>query len=223
MNIDFIKTLYRKYVDDLKTLKQQQKLLYHEKAWWPQFDDLEAEITYLRIRDCAPETVVEISPCRGWSTTWILSALRDNSVGTLFSYDVHDFSKYNVPKDLATRWVLNIGDAKEADIPKPDYLFIDSDHSKEFAEWYIEDLFEKYNSIPTSVHDVFHTSDPNGFSLEGGIVIDWLNSKEIPWFTASANKNPDGFSEIVELRKELGVDDRIHSCDNNPCVFFNLK
>lgn len=223
MNLDYIKYLYNKYASDLKAVKDKQRLLYNSKPFWPQFDDIEAEITYLRIREHEPETVVEISPCRGWSSTWILNALRDNNLGMLYSFDVIDFAKYNIPKDLAERWILRVGDAKEADTPDPDYLFIDSDHTKEFAEWYIEELFGKYKSIPVSVHDVFHTADPNGFSLEGGLVMDWLEENSIEWFTASANKNREGFDEIERLKESLGLSQSIHSCINNPCVFFNLK
>src|SRR5450759_2726179 len=56
----------------------------------PHFDDIEAEITYLLIRASRPKTLVEISPFGGWSTSWILNAIRDNDYGTLYSYDLVD-------------------------------------------------------------------------------------------------------------------------------------
>jgi len=58
----------------------------------PHFDDIEAEITYLLIRAFRPKTLVKISPLGGWSTSWILNAIRDNNYGTLYSYDLVDDS-----------------------------------------------------------------------------------------------------------------------------------
>lgn len=55
-----------------------------------QLSDVEAELTYLRIRALKPNRVFELSPFRGWSTFWLLSALRDNGKGTLHSFDIVD-------------------------------------------------------------------------------------------------------------------------------------
>ena len=63
----------------------------------PQLDDIEAEVTYLLIRESRPSTVVEISPSGGWSTSWILQALKDNDYGTLYSYDYNDASTKVLP------------------------------------------------------------------------------------------------------------------------------
>jgi predicted O-methyltransferase YrrM len=100
-------------------------------------DDLEAEITYLLIRDRTPQVVVEMSPNTGWSTTWILSALRDNGRnGQLWSHDLHDTATKLVSQGLAQeRWHFVLGDAITTvpHAPDFDYLFIDSDHSAQFA------------------------------------------------------------------------------------------
>ncbi len=67
-----------------------------------QTDDEDCEILYLLLRAERPEHVVEISPFHGWSTSWILAALRDNGRGRLVSY-----ARHNVPADLAAgRWQL---------------------------------------------------------------------------------------------------------------------
>jgi hypothetical protein len=56
----------------------------------PQLDDVEAELTYLALRDHRPHTVMELGTFQGWSTTWILRALRDNGHGRLHSFDQVD-------------------------------------------------------------------------------------------------------------------------------------
>lgn len=105
---DLITSLYRRYSEDLASVRRQQRWFHrrHDNALvrrlrklrlrrymlFPALDDLEAEITYLLLRDKRPNVVLEISPNAGWSTTWILSALRDNGSGQLWSYDLHDTS-----------------------------------------------------------------------------------------------------------------------------------
>jgi len=38
------------------------------------------------------------------------------------------------------RLTVHVGDATEADIPSPDFLFLDSAHEAWFASWYFTDL-----------------------------------------------------------------------------------
>ena len=93
--------LYRKYADDLAAVRdEQRRRLPGIRA---QLDDVEAELTYLRLRELRPSTVVEIGTFHGWSTTWLLSALRDNGVGRLLSYDVVDHVVRSVPKAVWPR------------------------------------------------------------------------------------------------------------------------
>ena len=73
----------------------------------PQLDDVEAELTYLALRDHRPDTVMELGTFHGWSTTWILSALRDNGRGHLHSFDRIDNVLRTVPAELAAdRWTF---------------------------------------------------------------------------------------------------------------------
>src|SRR5437867_2379561 len=169
--------LYHRHGEDLRALRRQQRwflirnnnsflrrlyrMKIHRHLLVPMLDDLEAEITYLLIRDRNPKVVVEMSPNTGWSTTWILSALRDNETGgQLWSYDLHETSTKLIPKHLANnRWHFVLGDAKETVVKAPefDYLFVDSDHSEEFAEWYVRELLPRVRpGCVVSVHDVFH-------------------------------------------------------------------
>jgi predicted O-methyltransferase YrrM len=253
-HLDWIESLYRKHRDSLArvrtermahhraagnlpelkpgglaqlgaVMKRAAYYLGHGALMKPQLDDLEAEVTFLLLREFVPREVVEISPCGGWSSTWILSALRDNQQGRLTSFDLVDLSTKNVPAELAQgRWDFVQGDATRNlnRLPaKIDYLFIDSDHSAKFARWYIDELFSRLASgTPVSVHDVFHTAEPAGFDEEGGVLISWLEQRGIPYMTLSPKRAPDAAARVRSVKSELGLDARIHRADNNSMVFF---
>jgi len=253
LDIDFILELYRKYSNDLKRTRKQQLALYrndivHSKAkrilakclrylgvrisdparLSPHFDDIEAEITYLLIRESRPATIVEFSPCGGWSTTWMLHALKDNKFGKLYSYDLINTSIKTVPRYLSRdRWSFSLGDIKDNIDklpPEIDYLFIDSDHSEAFAQWYIQHIFPKIkNNILVSVDDVFHTSNPSEFCGEGGVIVDWLERKQINYITASPAKAIDNFNRIMRQKNALGIGKLIHASTNNAAIFFYFK
>ena len=212
INTNYILSLYEKYIADLKEARKYQKTLYSQKgySWFeskilkkvrllknrmtikPQLDDIEAEITYLLIREYKPKTIVEISPCAGWSTSWILNALKDNSGSHLYSYDLIDDSSKMVPPSLSdgswTFFKCDIRGNLDKLPQKIDYLFIDSDHSADFAYWYIHNLFPRLEKgVPISVHDVFHKADPD-FDCEGRVIINWLEQNNIGYSTASPAK-----------------------------------
>lgn len=194
----------------------------------PQFDDIEAEITYLLIREFEPENIVEISPCGGWSTSWILRAVRDNGFGRLYSFDVVDHSTKIIPRELSEgRWVFIHGDVREKLHHLPptiDHLFLDSDHSAEFARWYIPELFPRLDDgVPVSVHDVFHTAEPSEFMGEAAVVVEWLGRMGIPYFTASPAVNRAGNGRIVAAKKGLGLGSMIHWSEKNPAIFFSYR
>ena len=254
INIGFLISLYEKYFNDLRKVRAFQKELYSQKGylwcekhgWYravryvfrkagiiqppqggmkPQLDDIEAEITYLLIREHRPETVVEISPCGGWSTAWILHAIKDNGIGTLYSYDLIDDATKNVPPELSNgRWEFNLGDITKALEKLPeniDYLFMDSDHSAEFANWYIQQVFPRVRKgNPVSVHDVYHTALPGSHGSEGEVIIEWLRDKGIDCSTASRAKNREGFQKLMAVKKLLGISKLIHWTQTNPMIFF---
>jgi predicted O-methyltransferase YrrM len=195
----------------------------------PGLDDIEAEITYLLVRACRPVSVVEISPSGGWSSLWILSALRDNGVGALHSYDLVDDATKNVPDELGRgRWHFELGDVTrklEALPERIDYLFMDSDHSAPFARWYLDALVPRLDDgALMSVHDVFHTADParpyhgplgplTGLPTgrnEATVVVDWLEREGVPYFTASAARAARTLAQIRALRARLGIDGEVH-------------
>lgn len=223
---DLVEKLYEKYADQLRAVKTEQRaLLDADPTMKAQLDDLEAEITYLWLRDRQPSVVVEIGCLHGWSTSWILRALRDNGQGTLCSYDIHDGAVRHVPRQLADgRWRFSAGDVRQAvaDIPEPDYLFIDAAHSARFARWYIADLFPHVRSgTPVSVHDVFHGARPWPFT-EGAVLLDWLRTTDRRFYTASAAREPAVNRRLREVRKDLGVAGRVHTGSDDPMLFFTF-
>ncbi|WP_411122169.1 class I SAM-dependent methyltransferase [Streptomyces sp. x-19] len=225
---DHVAALYGKYEDDLRAARDAQRRLLADRgpSMKAQLDDYEAEITYLLLRDLRPEVVVEIGTFHGWSTTWLLRALRDNGTGRLHSFDIVDHVVRTVPAELAEdRWSFTKGDVRrhlEAVPTEVDYLFIDADHGARFAHWYVDNLFPGVPAgTPTSVHDVFHGRRPKPFS-EGSVIVKWLAEKNIGFFTPSTAKAPEVTRQLAAVKAELGLDEPVRHSDHNPMIYFNL-
>jgi hypothetical protein len=225
--LEFVSGLYRTYASDLGAVVEQQRafLAANRETVTPQLDDLEAEITYLLLREYKPAHVVEIGTFYGWSTTWILSALRDNGSGHLDSFDMVDHVRTTVPSELAgDRWTFHQGDVREKLDEMPvgtDYLFVDADHGRAFGRWYLANLFPRMTSgIPVSVHDVYHLRFARPFT-EGREVVRWLADRSVPHFSVARTNSPANFRAVNELRAELGLTGARGST-KNPMIWFNL-
>jgi len=223
--------LYRTHRDALAGARAAQRTLLNAgdgaKA---QLDDIEAELTYLFVRDRSPGTVVELGALHGWSTTWILRALHDADAdgrrGELHSYDLIDRATRTVPADLADgRWTFHHGDVRGNLRELPDdigYLFIDAAHTAGFARWYLDRLFPLVPSgTPVSVHDVFHGRRPKPFS-EGSVITSWLAEEGVPYFTASAARAPEDHARLMDVKRELGLDAAVRTPRRNPMIFFRM-
>lgn len=229
INVEFLSELYVKYAAELREVRDSQRDFRTAKSagdFEAQLDDVEAELTYLQLRERAPKVVVEIGTFHGWSTTWILQALRRNGVGHLYSYDIVDNVVRNVPDDLRDgRWTFTKGDVRQhlASMPTDvDYLFIDAAHNASFAKWYISELFPRVpGGIRVSVHDVYHYRFAVPLS-EGAVIMRWIKRNNIEFFTASAAKNPTDFQRLLAVKQELGLLDRVHDGRDNPMIFFDL-
>jgi predicted O-methyltransferase YrrM len=189
----------------------------------PQLDDIEAEVTYLLIREFRPKTIVEIAPSGGWATSWMLQALKDNNCGTLYSYDYNDESTKILPSDLtAGRWIFTKAKIQKRMHKLPqafDYLFMDANHSASFASWYVQHLFPRLkDGALVSVHDVFHKSQV-GYE-EGTIILQWLQQKKYQFVTFSPARDISAYNKILAVKKEFMIDEAIRTSQANSMVFF---
>ena len=227
IDLAYVSELYREFAGDLAAVGKQQRA-YAEamgSRMTPQLDDLEAEITYLLLRATRPPVVMELGTFHGWSTSWILSALRDNGSGRLHSFDIIDNVRRNVPEELAEgRWTFVQGDIKEtvAQVPADTaYLFVDAAHNSFFARWYLDNLFPRVPAgIPVSVHDVYHFPVTLPFH-EGRVVVRWLGAQGTPFFTPSRAKARAAYDELNALRDELGLAP-VRGAGDNPMIFFRM-
>ncbi|MEV2276899.1 class I SAM-dependent methyltransferase [Nocardiopsis sp. NPDC049922] len=226
IDLDHISHLYRTHRDDLARVRDHQRdhHTHADPTMTPQLDDIEAEITYLLLRDTTPAHVVEIGTYHGWSTTWILSALRDNGTGHLHSFDIVDHAPHHVPDHLsADRWTFTKGDVRTRTDHLPphiDYLFIDAAHNGRFARWYTHHLLPTLAPhTPVSVHDVFHQRRALPFT-EGAVVLKWLANNTTPFFTASAARAPHTHRAIQDLKKELDLHTPVRPGHRNPMIYF---
>jgi predicted O-methyltransferase YrrM len=255
LTLGFVLGLYEKYFEDLKRTRESQRELYQRwtrsarmerSVFWrgaqyfartlnipgsaffslrPQLDDIESEITYMLVREARPATVVEISPSAGWSSSWLLRALKDNGSGMLVSFDVIDDASRILPSELKRRyWKFVQGDVRRMVTQLPDhieYLFMDSDHSELFAHWYIETIVPRVRSGGImSVHDVFHTSNPCSHDKEGGVIVEWLARQQKEFFTASPAKQPKSYEAIMTVRSQMGIGTNIHRGLTNSMIVF---
>jgi hypothetical protein len=232
----FIIALYHIHIHKIEYIRERMKSRNHAD-WRPQFDDTEAEITSLLLLYFQPEKVIEFSPCAGWSSSIMLDAMAFNqNMGVLTSYDLDDHCLSNlVPNE---QWQFVQGDVQkrysEWDLSSVDYLFIDSDHSREFAENYVELLLKpllnecrsRNMALPVSVHDVFHGALA---SSEGEVVIDFLSDNGLNYYTAACAK--ENYLDLVKIKSELGFDEVIHQswgreelgAQANSAIFFILS
>ncbi|MGH9089823.1 MAG: class I SAM-dependent methyltransferase [Acidimicrobiales bacterium] len=179
---------------------------------------------YLIVRDRKPQSLVEISPCDGWSTIWLLLALRDNRYGSLCSYDLHDRSKHFIPLQWQDRWLLQVGDVMESTItmkPQIDFLLMDSAHSSRFAKWYFKNVFP---AVDDSALIMIHDIDQPGRLVPGTearLVSRSFTRNDVDYFTASSwsVRGRRAAHDVNRMRRRLGIDDAISKSTSNPSVF----
>jgi predicted O-methyltransferase YrrM len=242
LNTNKIVGLYGKYKDELLEVGQKIRSFLdenHKKGMNPQLSDIEAELTYMFLRELKPNNVVEFSPCHGYSSMWILNAMDRNNNGTLFSFDLIDDSEHYLPKDLNKRRVFVKGDVtlQIKKFPEQiDYLFIDSDHSQKFGQWYIRTVFPLINSgTYVSVHDVAkrHPASKKLVYGEAREIVKWLDKKNIPFYSASLkwdigdmNVSDPNAREVIDIYKKSEKFDEVNvygKCQRNSAIFFIME
>lgn len=197
---------------------------HYKRRFRPKFDDIEAEITYLLVRHLRPAVVLEVAPYYGWSTTWLLHALRDNGAGRLESYDLVEYSRWTVPPELARgRWRFTQGDIRDFVDLLPErigFLFIDAAHTVEFARWYLDTLFPRLApGTVVGVHDIFRGRDPP--MPESAVLLEWLERRGIACITAGPGPG-GGYDRLMAIKQAMGLAQPIHDSTRNPMAFFQL-
>jgi predicted O-methyltransferase YrrM len=161
----FAGDLYAAYRGELAELAPQmaaRRARMLADGYAADFSDRESEMLYMLVRALRPQTVVEMSPCHGYSTNYILAALTQNGAGRLDSYEIVT-EIHGKPIEAAirgnlidgvdqSRFSLHIGDASKGGFPECDFAFIDSNHEAWFAAWFLDALVPKAKVC--MVHDI---------------------------------------------------------------------
>jgi hypothetical protein len=110
------------------------------------FHKLETEVLYALVRGLKPSRIVEISPNKGFTSFVMLGALKKNDKpAELLSFDIIANSE-GLDCDGVVKRKLTVGDARDMSldvIDECDFLFIDSEHTYEFAAWYCDNIIPR--------------------------------------------------------------------------------
>lgn len=223
---ELFKGLYDQFGGELQSARDfiSSTVAGNENQMLRQFDDLEAEAMYLLLRQHQPEAVVEISPCDGWSSLWILKALADNQQGHLFSLDIHAGATRHLPDEAKANWTFIQGDAKETLEQAPgniDFLLLDSRHTMGFARWYFQNVIPKVEpGSPIIIHDI--AGGPRLPFTEAAYVRRQLQKRKIGHFTLNqASAHGFAASRLARFYRGLaGVSGQFLETEKNPAVFF---
>lgn len=171
-------------------------MLRNERAFFPEtgmYDWLEAQVLYLLIRCVKPDVVVEISPNYGYSTGFILMAMNKNNLGQLYSFDLEgkfyrhalrNFERVGVNASRQHFFAGEICEVYNRVLPKRiDILFMDSDHSYAFAQWYMANLYPRLvEGCLIHVHDIlrYGVKPHLGDQGEGRTIWEFIKENQIP-------------------------------------------
>jgi len=219
---DLLLRLYEEHRTGLQSLNQRMSAL----GFVGQFGDAEGEILYLLVRHARPEVVVEASPGRGWTSCYILNALVDNGQGELHSFDMDDASEALVPAHLKALRRFVKGDVRQKLWAVPgeiDFLLVDSEHSYDFAQWYLERLLPRLRARGVCmVHDVWDKEGRGaaGGRTEAGALLAHLAATSTPYLRIGHDCAllPRLRSARSQLRTEIGL--RAFNLDDNPAIAF---
>jgi len=215
--LEYIDSLYAKYADDLSNAYRFSSICYENSDLEAQFGVYEADLLFLLAKDAAPNKIVEISPCGGYSSTFLYQATRNGQ--TYESFDIHDRSQANLPESVRKVRNFHLGDVRNHKFDEQiDFLLMDSDHSYEFCDWYVENVFPAVSENSwIFVNDIFDhdggwyhekfpfcgtiQSSPNG--REGTKLVQFLESKNVEEFF-NIQKNSE---KLLNMRRKHNVID----------------
>ncbi|KAI0565403.1 S-adenosyl-L-methionine-dependent methyltransferase [Gracilaria domingensis] len=243
---------YPRYATELLAVHQLADIYCQKPDIQCLSDDIEVEVTYMRIRETKPKVIWEISPSHGYSTLWIMEALKGNkNNGELYSFDIQSLVEDFAPEEWKENgWNFVLGDFKEkfstfVDLyPTPDYLFLDSLHTEEFGRFYISELFpmllKHKKKIFASLHDVYNptfwTDGPRSQlrkeanlpewlpNEEGQVVLDWIvyHPKCTNGIFTVAPSHDQDLFQNVSKLRALSMPTSNPNSSPNPTVYFNL-
>jgi len=141
--------MYRKYKNELAELRKIiDALCPGTKDSACISTDLEMEMHYMRIREGKPRIILEMCSNAGFSTHWILFALKKNGRGRLIGFDFNKKPNITGGLDLGKERYIHVqGDMYENFGPtvhpiqaEVDYVYIDGAHNREQGEWFAKNV-----------------------------------------------------------------------------------
>lgn len=199
---DHLAGLFVRYGHELPAVRSQIRAVAKRGVMArTELDDFEAELLYLWVRDHRPKVVFEISPASGYSSLWIVHALRRNGAGHCHAFDIEDNSAANM-QEWREEWSFHLGDATSITkwpVPLGDVglVLLDSEHSARFARWFTGALLQPIHDaaaregrrVAVLNHDFYHRDRPIG--PESQVVLEWLQANKLEhWSGAPVQRQP---------------------------------
>lgn len=232
----YFRRLYRTYASELTTLMPALVAFCNQSVGRICFSDqLEVEMSYMRVREARPQIVFEISPAYGYSSLILLHALKRNGVGRLYSFDKQDKATRWLPREFvgdAFLYNFTVGDVRTTlsgalqSIGPPNYAFLDSFHSREFGTFFQRELLSRMAAGAfVSWHDVYnagmYTDNKPGRDLdahptwqpteEGLSVMQWLafSGRGTRAFSLSSSARMPAHEWACQARFAAGLSKRL--------------
>jgi hypothetical protein len=162
---NLIKESVKNYSSEMKNLGFLPENRYNRDIFpaTGQYDWLSGQILYCLVRNMKPKKILEISTSCGYATLFMAMALKENKNGIVETFELdediakiadNNFKRYNVSQFIK----LTAGDARITSMNSAkdyDIYFLDSLHTKNFAEWFI-----KNHVFPSvKINSLFHMHD----------------------------------------------------------------
>lgn len=164
----------KKYYKETNVLNFLAENRYN-KNFFPsggQYDWFSGQLLYCYIRDKKPKKIIEISTCQGYATLFMAMALKKNGFGKIYTFEINpksaEIAQNNFKRCKVSEFIsIILGDAKETiskvkDLEDIVIYFLDSEHTEEFARWFIEEIVLKSRNKEA----IFHMHDIMPLSAE---------------------------------------------------------
>ena len=187
-----------------------------------QLDDIERQFLHYFVEFIKPKKIIEFSCAAGCSTVTISKALKMQNIVPDY-FETHDID----PKCTeATKALLDGNDIKFVNIKlgdvfetmnyenlkNADFVFIDSDHRKEFCEKYAKEILPLIKSNAwVAVHDIVLRPAPNT-NDESQIIKKFV-----------LDNNIEEFFHIADAMAILGIPNDFRPWQKNTMFFFKVK